>query len=80
LTVEQRRKRKLEEDESRTAAELMGSISESIKKKNAETGDDHFCSQLLCYLKELPEGQAKDNLKLTILQNVVQCKYSTASN
>jgi len=55
----------------------MGTIAESLQTKKAETVDDHFCAQLLGYLKAIPDSMAKDQLKMKFLQEAVELKHSS---
>jgi len=75
-TQEDRLKKNLEIESSKSNLEMMKTITETLKKKSAETGDDYFTLQLLTHLKQIPESKDKELLKLKLMSEVVNFKYS----
>jgi len=78
LTVAQRAKRKLEAQESEKMVELMGTVTEALKKKPSNTSDDYFVSQLLCHLQSIPDSREKEKLKLKLLDDIIEFRYGQA--
>ena len=69
-------KKKKELEESETMIELMGCVSQALKKKTVETSDDHFVAQVLCHLRCIPDDIHKEKFKVKVLNDLIELKYS----
>ena len=56
----------------------MNSVQEAFKSKAATSnGDDLFVGQMLNHLKSIPESFRKEEMKLRIMNEVVQFRFNS---